>query len=380
MKGHGDEVVLKTREQEEVGDGLQFANIGDLRMENGALLPEVKIAYKTYGRLNAKKDNAVLICHALTGNAHVCGTTERPGWWDGLVGPEKWLDTDEYFVICSNVLGGCNGSTGPASIPPGEDRPYGLRFPTVTIRDMVRAQKALLDQLGIQHLRCVLGGSMGGMQVLEWGILYPDFMDCLIPMATAARFTPMAIAYNHVAREAIMNDPAWQGGDYYPGPGPTKGLAIARAIGMISYRTAELFEERFGRRLQQTDPPQRELDFHSTYAVESYLRYQGEKLVRRFDANSYLYLLKAMDTHDICRDRGSLAEVLSAIEAEVLIIGVEEDLLYEVSHLRNLYQMLKSLYKKAKMLTFSSPFGHDAFLVETDLIGPIVRQVLKQGV
>lgn len=381
VKKHGDgKPVLKIKEREEVDGCLKLAEIGDFHMENGAVLPAVKIAYETYGRLNEKKDNAVLVCHALTGNAHVSGTAGHPGWWDGLVGPEKWLDTDQYFVICSNVLGGCSGSTGPASLNPKTGRPYATSFPTVTIRDMVRAQKALLDQLGIPRLRCVIGGSMGGMQVLEWGILYPDFMDCLIPIATAARFSPMAIAYNHVAREAIMSDPAWQGGEYYPGPGPVKGLSIARAVGMISYRTAELFEERFGRRLQQSEEPQRELDFHSTYAVESYLRYQGEKLVRRFDANSYLYLLKAMDTHDICRDRGSLAEVLNVIQAEVLLIGVEEDLLYEISHLRNLYQMLKSLYKRTKMLTFSSPFGHDAFLVETDLIGPVVKQVLMQGV
>lgn len=348
--------------------------LGTMTLESGIRLSNIEIAYETWGTLSPTKDNVILVCHALTGDQYAAGD-HPPGWWSNLIGPGRYVDTNRYFVICTNVLGGCSGSTGPASIQPETGRPYGLRFPTVTIRDMVKAQKLFLDQWGIDRLYAVIGGSVGGMQVLEWVVMYPDMMEKAIPMATASYLSPMAIAYNDVGRQSILADPDLMDGDYYPGPGPIKGFSIARMVGMITYRTQELYEARFGRELKEEH---RITQFDSTFQVESYLRYQGEKLVSRFDANSYLYLLKAMDSHDIGRDRGGIEEALQAVKAKLFFIGIVDDLLYPVNHIRQLVTALKRIEKSVDLYELDSPFGHDAFLVEFDAIGPKVKTFLSQ--
>ncbi|GAB6934479.1 MAG: homoserine O-acetyltransferase [Bacillota bacterium] len=351
-------------------------SIGSFQVECGAVLPEVTVAYETWGTLSPERDNVVLVCHALTGDARAARTPDGPGWWEGLIGPGRYIDTNRYFVIASNVLGGCYGTTGPSSLNPATGKPYGSAFPPVTIRDMVRVQARLLDALGIERVLAVVGGSMGGMQVLEWGVMYPDRVGRLIPMATAAYLSATAIAYNDIGRQAILADPNWRGGDYYPGPGPEKGLSIARMVGMVTYRSAALFDARFGRNVRNGKAP---IDPDVLFEVESYLRYQGEKLVRRFDANTYLLLLRAMDTHDIGRDRGGLDAALSRIAAPVLFVGITEDLLYPPAHLRELAERLRRMGKDARMVEISTPYGHDGFLVEFDKIGPHVRAFLAEA-
>lgn|SRR5690606_13806438 len=349
--------------------------IGPLDLECGRRLKQVEIAVETAGTLSDSRDNVILVCHALTGDAHAVGDAEHPGWWDGLIGPGGYIDTNRYFVITTNVLGGCAGSTGPSSINPETGRPYGSSFPVVTIRDMVRAQRRCLEEMGISRIAAVVGGSMGGMQVLEWGILYPEAVERLIPIATSVALSPMGIAYNDIGRQAILADPDWKGGDYYPGPGPRKGLAIARMMGMVTYRTGHLFEERFSRRIQDDGPIIR-LD--SLFQVESYLRYHGEKLVRRFDANSYLYLLKAMDLHDIGRGRGSVERALSRIQADVLVIGIREDILFPIREQRKIHALLQRLGKRSRLKEIESDYGHDAFLIEFDEVGPPIRRFLEE--
>ena len=349
--------------------------IGTLELECGRHLRHVEIAVETAGTLNETRDNVILVCHALTGDAHAVGDEDHPGWWDGLIGPGGYIDTNRYFVITTNVLGGCAGSTGPSSNDPDTGRPYGATFPVVTIRDMVRAQRRCLEEMGISKLAAVIGGSMGGMQALEWGILYPEMVGRLIPIATSVALSPMAIAYNDIGRQAILADPEWKGGNYYPGPGPQKGLAIARMMGMVTYRTDTLFEERFSRRIQDDGPITR-LD--SMFQVESYLRYHGEKLVRRFDANSYLYLLKAMDLHDIGRGRGGVERALSRIQADVLVIGIKEDILFPIREQRKIHASLQRLGKRSRLEEIQSRYGHDAFLIEFDRMGPPIRRFLEK--
>ncbi|QKG84039.1 homoserine O-acetyltransferase [Kroppenstedtia pulmonis] len=345
--------------------------IGDYQTESGVWLKSVKVKVETAGSLNDSKDNAILICHALTGDAHAVGDEEHPGWWEGLIGPGGYVDTNRYFVITMNVLGGCNGTTGPSSVEPETGSPYGSRFPSVTIRDMVHVQNRCLDKMGVESLAAVMGGSMGGMLVLEWGILYADRVQKLIPIATAATLTPTAIAYNDVGRQAILSDPDFMGGDYYPGSGPLKGLSIARMIGMITYRTAELFEKRFSRNLQKSNSRE------PVFEIESYLRYQGNKLVNRFDANTYLCLLRAMDTHDLSRDRGSLQQALEQIRSSVLIIGIRQDRLFPIDQQREIHQSLSQLNKQSQLQEITSEYGHDAFLIEYNRFGPRIRQFLN---
>lgn len=348
---------------------MKKAMLGEFQFESGEVLPHVELGYETFGQYRPEAGNAILVCHALTGDVNAAGDVGRSGWWDGLIGPGKPIDTNQYFVICSNVLGGCYGSTGPATIDPQTNRPYATRFPVVTIRDMVRAQRMLIDQLGIDKLYAVIGGSMGGMQVYEWAIEYPEMMRLAVPIATCSRISAVAIAYNDVARQAICSDPEWQNGEYYPAVGPTRGLSIARMIGMITYRTAELFEERFGRNLQ-SDAGQHL--YESTFQIESYLRYQGEKLVKRFDANSYLYLLKAMDTHDIGRGRGGIEAAISRIQAKILSVAISNDLLYPVDHQAEMDALLKQNGIDSHFYQLESKFGHDGFLVEFAKMGEIV--------
>jgi len=348
---------------------VQKAQVGPVQLDSGDELAHVEVAYQTYGQYRPDQGNAVLVCHALTGDMYAAGDGEQPGWWDGLIGPGKAIDTNRYFVICSNVLGGCYGTTGPASINPATGRPYGSAFPSVTIRDMVRVQRQLLAFLGVERLYAVIGGSMGGMQVYEWMVEYPELVELAIPIATCARMSAVGIAYNDVGRQAIMRDPAWQGGDYYGGEGPRQGLAVARMVGLLTYRTPQLFEQRFGRERQ---PQAGTADREEIFAVESYLRYQGDKLVRRFDANSYLTLLRAMDTHDISRERGSLAAAVSRIRAKVLSIGIAEDLIYPQLHQQEMAALLAGHGIEVAFHTIASPYGHDAFLVEYGLMTPLV--------
>lgn len=352
-------------------------SVGSVRLENGEILSQVEVAVEAAGREpEADGSNIVLVCHALTGDAHAVGDEEQPGWWDGLIGPGKSIDTDRYHVLTLNVLGGCGGTTGPASMDPATGQPYGTRFPMISIRDMVSVQKRCLEKLGISRVEMVIGGSMGGMLVLEWGILHPTFARKLVPLATAAALTPTAIAFNDIGRQAILADPGYRQGDYYPGPGPVQGLAVARMMAMVTYRTPQLFEKRFSRNLQSGGSP---IQPDSLFQVESYLRHQGKKLVQRFDANSYLYLLKAMDTHDLGRDRGGVERALAAVEAEVLIVGIREDQLFPIRQQRELFTLLKSRGVKCELLEISSEYGHDAFLVEYGETGPRIRKFLDQG-
>ncbi|WP_139491552.1 homoserine O-acetyltransferase MetX [Brevibacillus dissolubilis] len=349
--------------------------IGDLELESGEVLREIEIAYATYGTYDEEKNNAIFVCHALTGDAYAVGDEQKAGWWEGLIGPGMPIDTSEYFIICSNVLGGCYGSTGPASINPATGEPYGASFPVVTVRDMVRAQRRLVEALGVKRLYAVIGGSMGGMQVYEWAVEYPDIMQLAMPLATCSRLSAISIAYNDIGRQAITSDPDWQGGHYYPGPGPKKGLSVARMLGMVTYRTAELFEERFGRSLYAENNSGHL--FETTFQIESYLRYQGEKLVERFDANSYLYLLKAMDTHDIGRGRGGIEQALSRVRAKVVCIGITNDLLYPLEHQEEMAQLMRSHGVEVDYYQIDSKYGHDGFLVEFQKMGKIIAPYFK---
>ena len=363
----------------------RFANITDHRpfaLEGGRSLADVVLAYETWGVLDADGSNAVLVCHALTGDAHAAGRQgaghATPGWWDDLIGPGKPLDTDRLFVVCANVLGGCQGSTGPASIDPGTGTPYGSRFPVVTTRDMVRAQSRLADQLGIARWLTVIGGSMGGMQVIEWAVMFPDRVRSFVSLASCMASSAQQIAWSAVGRTALALDPGWRGGDYYdaaPGDGPHKGLAIARAIAQITYRSDEVFQERFDRDL--VDP----LDafrLWDRFQIESYLDYHGVKLVRRFDANSYLVLNKAMDLHDIARGRGGVNAAIARVRAPALVVSISSDTLYPPHMQRELHQALIAAGRRCEYHTIDSPQGHDGFLLEFDHIGPLVADFLAE--
>lgn len=347
----------------------------DMVLQSGKRLSGAVLVYETFGTLNAAKDNAILVCHALTGDSHAGGTAGNPGWWDGLIGPGKALDTTRYFIICSNVLGGCNGSTGPASINPADGRPYGMRFPTVTIRDMVQAQYHLVKSFGIDRLYSVIGGSMGGMQVFEWAVTFPDMVETYIPIATSDRFSTMGIAYNNVMRQAIYNDPDWCNGDYYGRTFPEKGLNLARRLGMITYRSFELYEERFGLSMVPTEDP---FGMESQFQVEKYLHYQGTKLVQRFDANSYLYLLKSMDLHDVSRGRGEYDKVLERIQARSLMIGIDSDFLFPARELLQTAELLKAKGKDVAYREMRSIYGHDAFLIEFEIMNEWVGEFLER--
>lgn len=349
-------------------------------LESGRMLHQVTLAYETYGTLNEKKDNAILICHALTGSAHAAGVhspdDEKGGWWDDMIGPAKAFDTDKYFVICSNVLGSCYGSTGPASIDPSTGRHYALRFPVVTIKDMIKVQKKLLDKLGIERLFCVAGGSMGGMQVLEWGVSYPEISRKLVVISAAGRITPMAIAFNTIARFAIQKDPAWQNGDYYGDNPPRDGLAIARMAGHITYLSEAAFNKKFGRRLGSQESI---YDFGSIYEVENYLKYNGYKFTERFDANSYLYILKAMDIFDLSYGYGSYEEALKRITAKTLLIDFTTDFLFPPYQTEEISAIMTKYGNKPKRVTIDSDCGHDAFLLEFDDQSAVISAFLENS-
>ncbi len=352
-------------------------------LENGTRFGPVTLAYETYGTLNEEKSNAILICHALTGDAHVAGYHDaedpKPGWWDIMVGPGKGIDTDRYFVICSNILGSCVGSTGPCSYNPDTVEPYALDFPVVTIGDMVRAQKELIDHLGIETLHAVVGGSIGGMQVLEWCVRYPDRVKSAIPLATTIRHSALAIAFNEVARQAIMADPNWNQGKYYNGPNPDLGLAVARMIGHITYLSDDAMRTKFGRRLQ--DKNDFSFNFDADFQVESYLRYQGKKFVERFDANSFLYITKAADYFDLGREHGggSDVEAFAKARAKFLVISFTSDWLYPTYQSR---QMVKALNKSGRDVSFceiEAHWGHDAFLLPNERMTALIKGFLNHA-
>jgi homoserine O-acetyltransferase len=351
-------------------------------LEGGGLLRDVTLAYETWGELAPDGGNAVLVCHALTGDSHAAGRLgpghPSVGWWDGIVGPGKALDTDRYFVVCVNVLGGCQGTTGPASPHPDDGRPWGSRFPVVTIRDMVRTQAAVADHLGIRRWALVVGGSMGGMQVLEWGVMYPERVAALLPIATAAAASAQQIGWWSSGRRAISMDPRWRGGDYYdaaPGDGPHDGLATARMVSMMTFRSDDVFSARFGRQVVE---PVEGYSLWQRFQVERYLEYQGDKLVRRFDANSYLILTKAMELHDLARGRGGYAAAFARLRAPLLSVGVNSDILYPPHQSREIVELATAAGAPATYEELDSPHGHDAFLIETDQLGGVIRRFLAR--
>jgi homoserine O-acetyltransferase len=345
----------------------RFSADEPLLMDAGVALAPWQIAYQTYGCLNAARSNAVLVCHALTGDQHVASpnpVTGKPGWWETMVGPGKPIDTDRFFVVCANVLGGCMGTSGPASTNPATGRPWSLDFPVVTIRDMVRAQAALLDRLGIETLFCAIGGSMGGMQVLEWAASYPDRVFSAVAIATGPRHSAQNIAFHEVGRQAIMADPDWRRGRYLEeGARPSKGLAVARMGAHITYLSETALHRKFGRRLQGRDAPT--FSFDADFQIESYLRYQGLAFVERFDANSYLYVTRAMDYFDLAAAHGGvLAEAFRGARTRFCVISFTSDWLFPTSESRAVVHALNAAGAPVGFVEVDSDKGHDAFLLE----------------
>jgi len=354
-----------------------FANPPDLfTLESGEKIGPLTLAYETYGTFDEGKTNAVLIPHALSGDAHVAGThpgEKKPGWWDDMVGPGKGIDTDKYFVVCSNVLGGCKGSTGPCSTNPQTGKPYGLGFPIVTIGDIVEAQRHLIDYLGIEKLLAVVGGSMGGMQVLQWMVAYPDRIRAAVPVATALKHTPQQIAFNAVGRQAVMADPEWKKGNYYNSSVPAKGLAVARMIGHITYMSDASMAEKFGRR---TKPEKGSFKFSAEYEVEGYLRYKGDNFVKRFDANSYLYITKAIDCFNILNGH-RLDSIFKGLKAKVLVLAFKSDWLYPSHQSQEIVKACKLAGVDASYCELNSTYGHDAFLLEAEEQAKLISHFLR---
>jgi homoserine O-acetyltransferase/O-succinyltransferase len=347
----------------------EFELAGGLDLVSGRRLEYVRIAYETFGELDAGRTNAVFVCHALSGDAHVATGAdrfgeERPGWWEPVVGPGKAIDTDKYFVICSNVLGGCSGTTGPGSADPATNAPYGLRFPLVTVEDMVDAQAALLDHLGIARLACVAGGSMGGMQALAWARRHPERVASVAAIASTWRLAAQSIAFNEVGRVAILGDAEFADGDYYEQGQPRHGLAVARMIGHITYLSDDSMREKFGRRLRERAG--HAFEFVTEFEVESYLAYQGRKFVERFDANTYLYMTKAMDYFDLSAGHATLAAALADVQARFLVLSFSSDWLFPTYQARELVDALKAADAEVSFAEIESPYGHDAFLLEPE--------------
>ena len=358
----------------------QFATFPALSLDCGVTLHDVNVAYETYGALNAGRTNAVLILHALTGDAHASASinkdTGKPGWWPSMIGPGLAFDTNRYFVICSNVLGGCRGTTGPGSIDPATRERYAMRFPVITISDMVRLQKMLIDHLGIERLLSVSGGSMGGMQALEWASAHPGSVASSIPIAATANHSAQQIAFNEVGRQAIMADPDWNEGNFYDSKPPARGLAIARMIGHITYMSDASMREKFGRRLRGKDAFG--FDFSVDFEVESYLRHRGSQFVNRFDANSYLYITKAMDYFDLGAGRPSLAAAFASTRARFLVLSFTSDWLYPTYQSIETVNALRSSNIEVEFHELSSDYGHDAFLVETKEQSDIIADFLDR--
>ena len=354
-----------------------------MALESNASLGPVTITYETLGTLNEDKSNVILILHALSGDSHVAGyyskEDRKPGWWEIMVGPGKGIDTDKYFVICPNIIGSCMGSTGPSSTNPGTGKPYGFDFPVVTIGDMVKAQKALLDHLGIEKILTVIGGSIGGMQVLEWAVRYPKMVVSAIPLATTTRHSALAIAFNEVARQAIMADPNWNMGNYYDSAKPDLGLALARMVGHVTYLSDEAMRRKFGRRLQNKSDFS--FNFDADFQVESYLRYQGQKFVDRFDANSFLYITKAADYFDLRRQHGngSEAEAFSRTRAKFLVISFTSEWLYPTYQSKAMVKAMKKNNLDVSFCEIEAEWGHDAFLLPNERLSTLIKGFLDHN-
>jgi homoserine O-acetyltransferase len=349
-------------------------------LENGQELGPITIAYEAYGELNENRDNVILVEHALTANAHAAGRhsldDKYPGWWDVMIGPGKAFDTSKYFVICANILGSCYGTTGPSSTNPETGKPYGLSFPLVTIRDMVSTQRELIDHLGINRIRAITGGSMGGMQAIEWALLYPQMVDSIILIATAARSTPQSIAMHKVGLRAIMDDPNWDGGNYYGKEPPNKGLAIARMLGHITYLSDRLLWEKFGR--SHNDPSTMKVRLDSKFEIENYLLYQGSKFVQRFDANSYIYLMRSIDLYDAAEGYNSLEESLKrAGSLKVFVASFTSDWLYPSYQSKELVEAFRANDVFVVNHDIDAPYGHDSFLIEHEKLTPLIKDFLS---
>jgi homoserine O-acetyltransferase len=389
----------------------QYLNLpSPVQLDCGRELHPVRVAYETYGTLSPRRDNVILVCHALSGDAHAAGLAKTPpaestrdgfgaadrdgtaakglGWWDGMIGPGKAFDTDRFYVVATNLLGGCRGTTGPSSIDPATGRPYGADFPVITVADMVRTERAFLDELGIERLAAVAGGSLGGMQALEWAILFPDQVDAVVPIASTHALHPQGVAWNAIARDAIMRDPAWQGGQYYgTGAAPHAGMGLARMVGHVTYLSAQALDDKFGRRLQppaggtpqgQTPGDIRYTITDAEFQVESYLRHQADSFVKRFDANTYLYTSRALTYFDLARQHGggSLVQALKGVSARTLLIAFSSDWLYPPSASAEIADALRSLGKPVEFAVIDAPYGHDCFLLEEARQTPIIRQFL----
>ena len=361
----------------------QLVRFDSLPLDCGVTVSPVDVAYETYGELNRDRTNAILITHAFSGDSHAAGVSKedgRPGWWDNMIGPGHAFDTNKYFVICTNVIGGCRGTTGPSSVDPATGKPYAMTFPMITIGDMVRLQKKLVDYLGISKLLAVAGGSMGGMQVLEWAVRYPDSVRAAFPIATTARHSAQQIAFNEVGRQAIMADPDWNEGNYYGGKLPARGLSVARMVGHITYMSDESMKEKFGRRFRSKEGAAS--NFNDVFEVESYLRYRGSQFVDRFDANSYLYITKAMDVFDLAQGFGSVARALEQAKCRFLVISFTSDWLYPTYQSLEIVSALRSRNRDVAYCELSSNYGHDAFLVEvgeqTELVRGFLASTFKE--
>ena len=353
----------------------------ELPLECGSSFGPITLAYETYGELSPAKDNAILILHALSGDAHAAGFNNpherHPGWWDIMIGPGKAFDTRKYFVISSNVIGGCKGSTGPSSIDPKTGKPYALSFPMVTIRDMVDAQRALIDHFGIDQLLCAVGGSMGGMQVLQWVVSYPERIRLAIPIATTSKLSAQSIAFNEVGRQAIESDPHWKEGEYYGHPIPRRGLAIARMIGHITYLSEKSMHLKFGRKLQ--DKAAYGYDFRTDFQVESYLKYKGDHFVDRFDANSYLYISKAMDYFDLAQPHGKLEQAFANVKSKFLVISFSSDWLFPSYQSKEIVSACRRVGAEAIYTEIQTDYGHDAFLLESGQLTSLITNFLSHG-
>jgi homoserine O-acetyltransferase len=381
----------------------QFLDLpAPIQLDSGRQLSPIRVAYETYGTLSRGRDNVILVCHALSGDAHAAGFAKTPpvestrdgfaatdrdgsagrglGWWDGMIGPGKAFDTDRYFVVSTNLLGGCRGTTGPSSIDPATGRPYGPDFPVVTVADMVRTERAFLDVLGIPRLAAVAGGSLGGMQALEWAVLYPDQVDAIVAIASTHALQPQGVAWNAIARSAITGDPDWQDGRYYgTGRAPTAGMGVARMVGHITYLSASSLGEKFGRRLQFADDIRYRLT-DPEFEIESYLRHQADAFVKRFDANTYLYTSRALTYFDLARQYGGgkLVDALRNVTARALFIAFSSDWLYPPSGSEDLSAAFRELGKEAELHVIEAPYGHDCFLLEEARQTPIIRQFLAR--
>jgi homoserine O-acetyltransferase len=355
----------------------------ELTLESGAKLGPATIAYETCGSMNKDKSNVILVLHALSGDSHMAGYYKpqdaKPGWWDTMVGPGKGIDTDKYFVVCTNILGSCMGSTGPSSIDPSTGKEFAANFPLITITDMVKGQKALIDHLGITKLLAVIGGSVGGMQVLEWCVRYPEMVVAALPLATTCRHSALAIAFNEVARQSIMADPNWKKGSYYGGKKPGMGLAIARMIGHITYLSDESMRLKFGRKLQNRSALS--FEFGAEFQVESYLQHQGNKFIERFDANSFLYITKAADYFDLAREygKGSLVKAFSRARAKFLVISYTSDWLYPTYQSKEIVKAMKKNNLDVSFCEIDAQWGHDAFLLPDPRLDNLIKGFLRSA-